>query len=268
MSSNLATASPEMDSYKLAIGFGAANAIFSTVAYFLVENKKGKSPHASHKQDEGAPRDLEDQSTESISEKHHETSGDYEATTLQRIHMASPVDAKEICQQGSDEQNADNNGQLPTKPSETGPGKNSASGSIGLQGLSLRISRGLPEEPHGVTHRATGDSSEISSLSAPCSSDTPYETNEIHRFRGRRFLLLTSLLAGTFLLILTGAMFLLPIENAARTPMIVFFIMLFTANYSPGAGCIPFLYTSEIFPNEGRGPQPLQSISSPWLTQL
>ena len=39
----LRTSSPieaQTDSYKLAIGFGAANSVFSMIAYFLVENKE------------------------------------------------------------------------------------------------------------------------------------------------------------------------------------------------------------------------------------
>ena len=72
------------------------------------------------------------------------------------------------------------------------------------------------------------------------------------QFRGRRFLLLTSLAAGVITLLLTATMFKLSRENNARQPMIIIFTMIFTAFYSPGAGAIPFLYCAEIFPNEGR----------------
>ena len=72
------------------------------------------------------------------------------------------------------------------------------------------------------------------------------------QFRGRRFLLLTSLGAGVITLALTSAMFHIPDGNPARLPMIILFIMIFTAFYSPGAGAIPFLYSAEIWPNEGR----------------
>lgn len=41
--------------------------------------------------------------------------------------------------------------------------------------------------------------------------------------------------------------------NPAKLPVIVFFIIIFTLFYSPGAGCVPFLYSAEVWPNEGRG---------------
>ena len=72
------------------------------------------------------------------------------------------------------------------------------------------------------------------------------------KFRGRRFLLLTSLGSGVVTLFLTAMMFYIDHSNPARTPMIILFLMIFTAFYSPGAGAIPFLYCAEIFPNEGR----------------
>lgn len=72
------------------------------------------------------------------------------------------------------------------------------------------------------------------------------------QLRGRRFLLLTSLGAGVVTLALTSAMLHIPDGNPARLPMIILFIMIFTAVYSPGAGAIPFLYSAEIWPNEGR----------------
>lgn len=92
------------------------------------------------------------------------------------------------------------------------------------------------------------DRSSSASVSSVQSDDLPQRI----QLRGRRFLLLTSLAAGVVTLLLTANMFSLPPENDARKPMIIFFIMLFTAFYSPGAGAIPFLYCAEIFPNEGR----------------
>ncbi|KAL8783697.1 MAG: hypothetical protein Q9213_004436 [Squamulea squamosa] len=43
-----------------------------------------------------------------------------------------------------------------------------------------------------------------------------------------------------------------PKDDTTRQAMIIFFTIVFTAFYSPGAGAIPFLYCAEIFPNEGR----------------
>ena len=42
-------------------------------------------------------------------------------------------------------------------------------------------------------------------------------------------------------------------SNPAKLPLVVIFIMLLTLCYSPGAGCVPFLYSAEVWPNEGRG---------------
>ena len=100
--------------------------------------------------------------------------------------------------------------------------------------------------PETRTDRSSNASTSTISLVNP--NDLPQRI----QLRGRRFLLLTSLAAGVITLLLTATMFRLPPENEARKPMIIIFIMLFTAFYSPGAGAIPFLYCAEIFPNEGR----------------
>ena len=78
----------------------------------------------------------------------------------------------------------------------------------------------------------------------------PSMYSDKQRFRGRRFLLLTSLAAGVITLLLTSVMF--KLDESKRTPLIIFFTIVFTVFYSPGAGAIPFLYCAEIFPNEGR----------------
>ena len=59
------------------------------------------------------------------------------------------------------------------------------------------------------------------------------------RFRGRRFLLLMSFAAGVITLFLTSMMFNIPDDSGARSPMINFFIIVFTAFYSPVS--IPWL---------------------------
>jgi hypothetical protein len=70
---------------------------------------------------------------------------------------------------------------------------------------------------------------------------------------GRRSLLLTSLIGGTIMLFIL--IFLLNMDkgNPAKLPVVVTFLILFTFFYSPGAGCVPFLYSAEVWPNEGRG---------------
>jgi hypothetical protein len=70
------------------------------------------------------------------------------------------------------------------------------------------------------------------------------------RLRGRRFLLLLSLSAGAIILLATALSF--NIQNSHRAGTIIAFVYIFTMFYSPGAGCIPFLYSSEVWGNESR----------------
>lgn len=70
---------------------------------------------------------------------------------------------------------------------------------------------------------------------------------------GRRSLLLLSLGFGTIMLFILTFLLRLDESNPAKLPVVVAFIMLFTLVYSPGAGCVPFLYSAEVWPNEGRG---------------
>jgi hypothetical protein len=70
---------------------------------------------------------------------------------------------------------------------------------------------------------------------------------------GRRSLLLLSLGFGTLMLFILTFLLTLDESNPAKLPVVVVFIMLFTLAYSPGAGCVPFLYSAEVWPNEGRG---------------
>ena len=65
--------------------------------------------------------------------------------------------------------------------------------------------------------------------------------------KGRRFLLLGSLLVMVPLLFITGFFF--KLDNlTAQNAVVEFFVIIYTAIYSPGAGVIPFLYSSEVFP--------------------
>lgn len=69
--------------------------------------------------------------------------------------------------------------------------------------------------------------------------------------KGRRFLLLLSLMLMMPLLIAMG--FSLKIyenipDHPTRVGVVELFIILYTAAYSPGAGVVPFLYSSEVFP--------------------
>ena len=65
--------------------------------------------------------------------------------------------------------------------------------------------------------------------------------------KGRRFLLLASLTAMVPLLLATGFAFKIP-GPTAKFAVVELFVILYTAAYSPGAGVIPFPYSSEVFP--------------------
>ncbi|KAH0547679.1 hypothetical protein FGG08_000168 [Glutinoglossum americanum] len=69
---------------------------------------------------------------------------------------------------------------------------------------------------------------------------------------GRRSLLLLSLGGGTLMLLILTFLLGLKEGNPAKLPVVMLFIILFTLCYSPGAGCVPFLYSAEVWPNEGR----------------
>ncbi|KAG9242174.1 putative sugar transporter [Calycina marina] len=65
--------------------------------------------------------------------------------------------------------------------------------------------------------------------------------------KGRRFLLLASLLGCFPMLLATGFSFNIQ-DKSAKIGVVATFLMLFTLAYSPGGGVIPFLYSSEIWP--------------------
>jgi Sugar (and other) transporter len=65
------------------------------------------------------------------------------------------------------------------------------------------------------------------------------------------------------LLILAILLHLNEYNPATAHPLVVIFILLFTLCYSPGAGCVPFIYSAEVWPNEGRGMSCLTLLSSP-----
>ena len=86
--------------------------------------------------------------------------------------------------------------------------------------------------------------------------------------KGRRFLLLLSLVLMVPLLIAAG--FSLGINtadpnNPIRIGLFETFLILYTAAYSPGAGVVPFLYSSEIFPMVHRG---AYRVLTPLITKI
>jgi len=54
------------------------------------------------------------------------------------------------------------------------------------------------------------------------------------RFRGRRFLLLFSLISGAVVLLITASVFNLPMENSHREGTIIALVLIYTMVYSPG----------------------------------
>ncbi|KAH8587427.1 major facilitator superfamily domain-containing protein [Bisporella sp. PMI_857] len=72
------------------------------------------------------------------------------------------------------------------------------------------------------------------------------------RLYGRRALLLLSLSSGAVVLFILTFLLEMKETNSAKLPLVVLFIILFTLCYSPGAGCVPFIYSAEVWPNEGR----------------
>lgn len=108
------------------------------------------------------------------------------------------------------------------------------------------------QQPSKPEQNVIDDRRSIASTISSFHEEDYQDYAEPTQLRGRRFLLLSSLGAGVVTLALTSAMFHIPDGNPARLPMIILFIMIFTAVYSPGAGAIPFLYSAEIWPNEGR----------------
>lgn len=70
--------------------------------------------------------------------------------------------------------------------------------------------------------------------------------------KGRRFLLMVSLAAMFPLLLASGFAF--EVKNTTtQNGLVATFLVLYTLAYSPGAGVVPFLYSSEIFPQVLRG---------------
>ena len=70
--------------------------------------------------------------------------------------------------------------------------------------------------------------------------------------KGRRFLLMLSLAAMFPLLLASGFAFKASSTNVENA-LVATFLVLYTLAYSPGAGVVPFLYSSEIFPQVLRG---------------
>ncbi|KAF2660475.1 MFS general substrate transporter [Lophiostoma macrostomum CBS 122681] len=70
--------------------------------------------------------------------------------------------------------------------------------------------------------------------------------------RGRKRLLLISLACGTIILGALTGLLSLPSESRSRAPAVAAFIFFLGICYAPGVGAVPFLYSTEVWPNEAR----------------
>lgn len=129
--------------------------------------------------------------------------------------------------------------------------------------------------PASLTRRVFGSISasewqifceEIPELFIAKSATDPHRFSTIAYFyidsKGRRFLMVTSLAAMIPLLLAAGLSFLAN-DNTLKVGLVSTFLILYTLAYSPGAGVVPFLYTSEIFPQVLRGKQSSHNFNLP-----
>lgn len=228
----LRTSSPieaQTDSYKLAIGFGAANSVFSMIAYFLVENKEEQRTVTEVSTDPGDDRsEVDNLSRENLPAIHgsqeHLSDGKEKSTLPLTVSpkRLSAIDAHVRFEQDpiSSDEDADTKSIRPTNQHVEDPEVPSESCSIAAD-----------PDNHG----------------SQSENDTLYEFKKSStQMRGRRFLLLVSLAGGMVTLLITSLCFNIHQSSPARLPLIALFIYVFTLFYSVGAGAIPFLYCAEV----------------------
>ena len=226
-------AQAQIDSYKLAIGWGAANAIFSMWAYFLVENK-------------------EEPSTQTEVSSHFEDDRD-DAISERNPSESSPSDGQGTLPELTED---DEITTLPdnSKIFEHNIGQSTFEKTVKenrhtFQALSKDSTNDVALDPKRNSHVLSARSS-IYSADPPLSTDNcdhdlyEYDTRDSHQLRGRRFLLLLSLFGGAVTLLITSLCFNIHEGSPARLPLIAFFIIIFTLFYSIGAGMCPKSYPS------------------------
>jgi MFS family permease len=73
------------------------------------------------------------------------------------------------------------------------------------------------------------------------------------QLHGRRSLMLSSLAGSTVMLFIFTFLVTIDESSQVKLPITIISIVAYAFFYAPGAGSVPFLYSSEIWPNEGRG---------------
>ena len=214
----------QLDSYRLAIGFGATNAAFSALAYFLIE-----------KRTEDAPDGFSDASQTELGQmntNHSAQVADGRSPELPHVRQ-SPIAEAGI------------EGSNPSAPTQ-GASNHASDSSPTADPQSPIVEASLEEsDPSAPTHRASDHNSDSSSAADAEREDEEtslYADEKNWQLRGRRFLLLLSLAGGFFTLLITSLLFQIDNNSSARLPLIALFVMLFTMFYSLGIGPIPFLY--------------------------
>ena len=217
------------ESYKLAVGFGAANTVFSMIAYFFVENKEEQSTVTEISTDPGDDRsEADNPSQESLPRIYgshlHLPNGNekippFGTATPKRL---SAIDARVRFQND-----------------QTISSENVDTKSVQAASKHLEHSN-APSETCSIA--AVSDNNYSQS-----ENDTLYDfKSSSTQMRGRRFLLLLSLAGGMVTLLITSLCFNIHESSPARLPLIALFTYVFTLFYSPGAGAIPFLYCAEV----------------------
>ena len=304
----------QLDSYRLAIAFGATNAVASSIPFFLVDKKtedvdkshipktgahglfrgflgfgskvrpndqttdpvglcgeptasssaEHAPPHISSRATSRASDGLQcgdrSQSNSATSEIPNRSLGITEMATHQTENSAHSMDrGQEDTFRATQEESVTGNEANIT---------NDTGGDCRLNGPLPMVPTDVQEEPRRSNQSpanssgsseadSTSKSSTIGSNNDDEDNSEPQHVNEVENdgefeWRGRRFLLLTSMLGCMIFLIITALCFHVSVDSPARLPLIALFTMLFTFSYSIGAGAIPFMYCAEIFPNEGR----------------
>ncbi|KAL9602997.1 MAG: hypothetical protein Q9179_002362 [Wetmoreana sp. 5 TL-2023] len=215
------------DSYKLAIGFGAVNAVFSACAYFLVENKeerravKGTSSEGDDEDHNTADLFVYENKGLNVSRENvHDVFGGTEAEPAGNPKRVSIIE--------------------PTVTFRDNPKKVDDSEETEERSIISETGQGLSLEARRSSRRLSQETASLSNTEVSSSGDGElYETKGGNKLRGRRFLLLISLFGCIWTLLITALLFNLEQDSPARLPLIALFLMIFTL--------------AEVFPNEGRG---------------